>query len=279
MSEPRLDAERFRQFEKTAHDRIADSYHAFFVPITEHSAEPLLDAAGVRSGTRVLDVATGSGVVAAHAAARRAAVVGVDISPRMVSLATRLNPACLFREADVESLPFPEGSFDSVVCAFGIGHFPNAGDAVAECARVLAAQTGRLALAWWDVPARNRLHGVLLESIQEAGAVPPRDLPPGPPMFRYSDDEQIRDLLRTSNFDDVAVTSHHFTYAIAGPEMLWDGAMGSLARTSALLAAQSPELLRRIRSGFDRRLAPHLVSGRIALPVAFIVASGRKCGP
>jgi SAM-dependent methyltransferase len=278
MSESRSDAERFRQFEKSAHDRIADSYHAFFVPITEHAAEPLLDAVDVRSDTRVLDVATGSGVVASHAAARQAAVIGVDISPRMVSLAARLNPTCMFREAEVESLPFSKGSFDAVVCAFGIGHFPNAGAAVAECARVLVAPTGRLALAWWDVPARNRLHGVLLESIQAVGVVPPRDLPPGPPMFRYSDDEQIRDLLRTARLDDVAVTSHHFTYAIGGPEMLWDGAMGSLARTSALLAAQPPELLRRIRFEFDRLLAPYWVSGHIALPVAFIVASGRKCG-
>ena len=276
MSESTIDAQRFRQFEKDAHDRIADSYHSFFVPITEHSAEPLLDAAGVRSGTRVLDVATGSGVVAGHAAMRQAAVVGVDISPRMVSLAARLNPTCMFREADVESLPFPDAAFDAVVCAFGIGHFPDAASAVAECARVLAISTGRLALAWWDMPARNQLHGVLLESIQEAGAVPPRDLPPGPPMFRYSDAGQISDLLRSAGLHEIAVTPHNFTYAIASAEMLWNGAMGSLARTSALLAAQPPELQRRIRAGFDRRLAPYTVSGRIELPLAFIVASGRK---
>ena len=59
MSASTIDPDRFREFEQTAHDRIADSYHAFFVPITEHAAEPLLDAAGIRAGMRILDIATG----------------------------------------------------------------------------------------------------------------------------------------------------------------------------------------------------------------------------
>lgn len=38
MSAFTIDAERFREFERHAHDQIADSYHSFFVPITEHAA-------------------------------------------------------------------------------------------------------------------------------------------------------------------------------------------------------------------------------------------------
>ena len=275
MSAPTFDAERFRSFEKAAHDRIADSYHAFFVPITEHAAEPLLDAAHVGRGTRVLDVATGPGVVAAHAGARGASVVGTDISSRMVSLAARLNPGCTFQEADVESMPFAEGSFDSVVCAFGIGHFPDPGAAVGECARVLAGG-GWLALAWWDQPARNRLQGVLLEAIQEAGAAAAQQLPSGPPMFRYSDDDELRNLLGSAGLDRVAVATHSFKYGIPNADALWDGAMGSLARTSALLLAQSPETQRRIRSVFDRLLAGYVSGGHIQLPMAFKIASGRR---
>jgi len=277
MSTPTFDAERFRLFEKAAHDRIADSYHAFFVPITEHAAEPLLDAAHVGRGTRVLDVATGSGIVAAHAGARGASVVGTDISPRMVSLAARLNPGCTFQEADVESMPFPEGSFDSVVCAFGVGHFPDSGAAVAECARVLAAG-GWLALAWWDLPARNRLQGVLLEAIQEAGAATVQQLPSGPPMFRYSDDDELRNLLSSAALGQVAVASHSFKYGIPNADILWDGAMGSLARTSALLLAQPSETQRRIRSVFDRLVSGYVSGGRIELPMAFKIASGRRPG-
>ncbi len=275
MSKPAIDAKRFREFERTAHDRIADSYHAFFVPITERAAEPLLDAGGVRSGARVLDVASGSGVVAAHAAARGAFATGVDISSRMVSLAARLNPACAFREADVECLPFADGSFDAVVCAFGIGHFPAAEAAVGECARVLVPG-GRVALAWWDAPARNRLHGVLLEAMAETDAQPTADLPSGPPMFRYSDDAAFGALLVHAGFEDVEVTLHSFTHSVASADALWEGAMGSLARTAALLRAQTAEAQRRIRSAFDRLAAAYSSSRGLSLPMAFKIASGRK---
>jgi ubiquinone/menaquinone biosynthesis C-methylase UbiE len=275
MSAPTIDADRFREFEQAAHDRIAKSYHAFFVPITEHAAEPLLDTAGVGSRMRILDVATGSGVVAAHAAARGAIATGVDISSRMVSLAAELHPACTFREADVESLPFADGSFDAVLCAFGIGHFPRAEVAAAECARVLVSG-GRLALAWWDAPMRNRLHGVLLEAVAEADAKPPPDLPAGPSMFRYSDDGAFGALLVSTGLEQVAVTPHAFTYSIPSREALWEGAMGSLARTAALLGGQTPEVQRRIRASFNRLTAAYSTPQGLQLPMAFKIASGRK---
>lgn len=270
-----IDAKRFREFERAAHDRIADSYHAFFVPITERAAEPLLDTAGVRSGMRILDVASGSGVVAAHAASRGAVATGMDISSRMVSLAAELNPACTFREGDVERLPFADASFDAVVCAFGIGHFPDPEAAVAECARVLVSG-GRLAFAWWDAPARNRLHGVLLEALAEAGAQPPPDLPAGPPMFRYSDDGAFAALLAFAGLEGVAVTAHSFTYSIASTGALWEGAMGSLARTAAVLRGQTVQAQGRIRSIFDRLAAAYSTSQGLSLPMAFKIASGRK---
>lgn len=275
MTAPTIDAKRFREFERTEHDRIANSYHAFFVPITERAAEPLLDTADVRSGTRLLDVACGSGVVAAHAAARGAIATGVDISSRMISLAAELNPACRFREADVESLPFPDRSYDAVVCAFGIGHFPHAEAAVAECARVLVSR-GRLAFAWWDVPLRNRLHGVLLEAVAENDAKPPPDLPAGPPMFRYSDDGEFGALLLLAGLERVTVTTHPFTYTIASADALWDGAMSSLARTAAFLRGQTVEVQRRVRSTFDRLVADYSTSQGLGLPIVFKIASGAK---
>jgi len=272
---PEIDVGRFREFERTAHDRIAESYHAFFVPITEHAAEPLLDAARVRGGMRVLDVATGSGVIAAHAAARGAVATGVDLSSRMISLAAKLHPACTFREADVERLPFVDASFDAVVCAFGIGHFPRAEVAVAECARVLGPQ-GRLAFAWWDAPVRNRLHGVLLEAIAAADAKPPPHLPAGPPMFRYSEDGAFGALLASAGLEEVVVTSHAFSYPLKSPDVLWHGAMGRLARTAALLREQSVDMQVRIRAGFDGIAAAYSTCEGLRLPIAFKIASGRK---
>src|SRR5512140_572306 len=134
-----IDRDAFRDFERNAHDRLANTYHAFFAPVTSHAAEPLLTAAKVGAGMSVLDVACGSGVVAKHATSRGAFVTGVDLAPRMLELAARLNPDCTFREASVDAMPFDDGAFDAVVCAFGIGHFPDPPVAVVECARVTRA--------------------------------------------------------------------------------------------------------------------------------------------
>src|SRR5436190_23841224 len=117
------EAERLRAFERQGHDALAESYHAFFEAVTALAAGPLLDAVSMRPGTRLLDVATGPGALAAEAANRGARPVGIDLSPQMIELARRLYPAIQFHVADVEHLPFTDDTFDGVVCAFGLEHF------------------------------------------------------------------------------------------------------------------------------------------------------------
>ena len=270
-----IDRNAFRDFERSAHDRLAESYHAFFAPVTEHTAQPLLSAAQVSAGMRVLDVACGSGVVAMRAARRGAVVTGVDIAPRMLDLARRLSPDCTFCEASVDSMPFEDGAFDAVVCAFGIGHFPDPPAAVAECARV--AGPGRVcAFAWWDLPARNRMHGVLLAALEDVRPQTPADLPPGPPLFRYSEDEAFRSLLESAGLTSVDVASHGFTWHLPSAEALWTGAMGCMARNSALISSQTPKTRERIRAAFMRHADEYRTSRGLELPMAFKVCAGRK---
>jgi ubiquinone/menaquinone biosynthesis C-methylase UbiE len=69
----------------------ADAYDRVVGRVTAHVSEPLLDAARAGPGTRLLDVATGSGHVAGAAAARGADAVGVDISEEMLA---RVRPQC-----------------------------------------------------------------------------------------------------------------------------------------------------------------------------------------
>ena len=73
MGETQIDPEAFRAFERSAHDEIATGYRDFFVAITGYAVDPLLDAAEVSAGKRVLDVATGPGLLASRAASRGAA--------------------------------------------------------------------------------------------------------------------------------------------------------------------------------------------------------------
>jgi len=60
----------FRDLERNAHYRLADRYHAFFVSVTEHAAEPLLTQPRVSARMTLLEVGCGSGVVATRAGRR-----------------------------------------------------------------------------------------------------------------------------------------------------------------------------------------------------------------
>jgi SAM-dependent methyltransferase len=76
--------------------------------------EAVLDAAGAGPGTRLLDVGCGSGLILVLAAERGAIPAGLDISPGLLGIARERLPEADLREADMESLPFADASFDAV---------------------------------------------------------------------------------------------------------------------------------------------------------------------
>src|SRR4051812_2428587 len=100
-------AEEFKAFEAAGWSRRAETYGRVTGAIPARFVDPLLDAAQVGAGMRVLDVATGPGHVAAAAAARGAEPVGVDIAEGMLAVARRgLPPLRLpFRGSGGPSLP------------------------------------------------------------------------------------------------------------------------------------------------------------------------------
>ena len=181
-----VDPDAFNAFEAAGWHRQAPTYDLFTGRATSRVADALLDAAEVGPGKRVLDVATGPGHVAGLAAARGAQVVGLDIAEVMLELARASSPGVDFRHGDAEQLPLEDGSFEAAVCNFGLLHFGRPEGVASELARVVSAR-GRVALTVWDDPARCRWLGIMLDAIAAAGAVPPSDLPPGPPIFRFAD--------------------------------------------------------------------------------------------
>jgi SAM-dependent methyltransferase len=115
----------------------------------------VLDAAGVRAGTRVLDVGCGSGLALLMAAERRAVPAGIDISPGLLGVARERLPGADLREGDMESLPFADAAFDAVL---GVNAFQFAGDprrALAEAARVVRPG-GRVVASLFAAPERSQ---------------------------------------------------------------------------------------------------------------------------
>jgi SAM-dependent methyltransferase len=278
MSPPELsssEAERLRAFERQGHDALATSYHAFFAAVTSLATNPLLDAVRLHPGTHLLDVAPGPGALAAEAANRGARPFGIDLSPQMIELARRLYPAIEFREADVEHLPFADDTFDAVVCAFGLGHFPRPEVAVAECVRTLAP-SGRLAFSWWDDPSRQRIQGIFRDAISEVGVSVPADVPQGHNVYRFSNTGEFVRLLEGAGLIEVAVTEHATTYSVPDTETLWRGGLGSLLLTGAAIRHQDKATQDLIRTAFERCASVYNSGNGLNLPVAFKVGSGQQ---
>jgi demethylmenaquinone methyltransferase/2-methoxy-6-polyprenyl-1,4-benzoquinol methylase len=96
---------------------------------------------GVKPGDRVLDVATGTGKVAADLNARAqpgGSVLGIDISPAMIGVARRRfadRPGLTFEVGDALALPTEDGAFDAATIAFGMRNLPDYAKGFAELAR------------------------------------------------------------------------------------------------------------------------------------------------
>ena len=270
-----VDAAAFKAFEVAGWEHQAPTYDDFFGRITQRFVDPLLDAAGVGRGARVLDVATGPGYAAARAAERGASVIGVDAAPAMVRLARRRHPGIDFRRADIEALPFEDGCFDAAVGNFVVPHLGCHEEAVRELVRVLA-DGGTLALTTWDMPDRMRLLAVFLDAFAAAGATPPEDLPAGPPFFRFAVDEEFKGLLAGAGLDRVEVETIAFSHDVASADELWNGMLTGTVRTSALFVHQPEPTRTAIRAAFDRLvLAYQRDGGGFALPVSAKLAVGR----
>jgi demethylmenaquinone methyltransferase/2-methoxy-6-polyprenyl-1,4-benzoquinol methylase len=147
-------------------DRIADGYDRMNALLTLRLdggwRRTAVDAARVCAGSVVVDLACGTGDLAALAAARGAAVVGVDFAPRMLAVARRRGVAARFVRADAAALPLADAVADAVTCGFALRNFLAIPPVLREAARVLR-RGGRLVLLEVGTPAKplvRRLHRV-----------------------------------------------------------------------------------------------------------------------
>lgn len=118
-----------------------------------HGAEQFAGSLALAPGSRVLDLACGTGNVAIPLAHTGHKVTGVDIATNLLDQARARaageHLAVTFDEGDAEQLPYPDGSYDAVVTMFGAMFAPRPDLVAAECARVLRPG-GLLAMANWN---------------------------------------------------------------------------------------------------------------------------------
>ena len=272
-----IDPRAFDEFEAAGWELAADRYYELLSPITGLAIEPLLDAAGIRAGMRVLDVGTGPGTAAAGAATRGAQATGIDIAPAMIEIAAQRHPDPEFVQGSATELPFADGSFDAAVGNIVIQHIGEPERAVNELARVLVPG-GRLALSTWDVPERSPLFAALIGAVDDAKVPPPGDVPHGPSFFQFGEDDVFRALLLGAGFADVEIGSFALEFPLHSADELLNIIAEGTVRMAALLLAADDSQRAEMRASVERRIEPWRRGDGYAVPAPVKIAAGTKPG-
>jgi SAM-dependent methyltransferase len=212
-----------------------------------HISRRLVELAGVRPGSRVLDIAAGYGepaLTAARQAGPEGRVVATDISAEMLAFGrARAAAAGLgnveFVESAASSLDFPHGSFDAAVSRWGIIFEPDAEAAAARIRRFLEPG-GRMAIASWGGPDQVPFLSIPMRTTMERLNVsPPPAGTPGP-LSRPTPDA-IGGLLEGGGFSDVAVEQDAVVYEFDSPQHFTAYVRAIAAPIRAMIAQHAGE--------------------------------------
>jgi SAM-dependent methyltransferase len=159
---------------------LPTAYATYLVPILfEPYAADLVERLASRNPTRVLEIAAGTGVVTRAMASRlpdRVPIVATDLNQPMLDQAAAQGTTrpVEWRRADALRLPFPDETFDAVVCQFGVMFFPDKPRAFSEARRVLRPG-GTFIFSAWDKLAENEFADAVTEGLATLfPADPPR---------------------------------------------------------------------------------------------------------
>ena len=160
---------------------IPKLYESYLVPlIFEPYATDLVNRLASRSLTRVLEIAAGTGVVTRNLASvlpESVSIVATDLNQPMLDLASAIGTKrpVEWRQADAMQLPFPDGTFDAVVCQFGVMFFSEKSRAFSEARRVLGSG-GVFTFNVWDRIKENEFADTVTTALESL-------FPKDPPRF------------------------------------------------------------------------------------------------
>jgi SAM-dependent methyltransferase len=267
------DSERFSAFELSGWGANIRGYDSAFGAVARQTVEPMLDAARVTRGMRVLDICCGPGMLSAGASERGAEAIGLDFAVEAVELARMLVPKGRFEQGDAQALPFPDASFDAVLCGYGVMHLPEPATALQEMLRVLHPG-GRATLSVWDATGAG--FTLVYEAIRARGNLDV-GLPHGPDFFQFGSPERMQAGLKEAGYADVAANSFRQDWHVANADRYIESMLTGTVRARAVLAAQSDSAATGVRSYIadylTRFRAP---SGELVIPMPAIIGSGAR---
>jgi SAM-dependent methyltransferase len=237
-------------------------------------SELLCDAADLRAGSRVLDVAGGSGNTALAAARCGSRVTSLDYVPALLERAAGRAAAegleLELVEGDAQALPFRDSSFDAVVSVVGAMFAPDQTRTASELLRV-CRPGGTIALASWTPD------GFIGELFRTIGAhvPPPAGLAP-PPL--WGDEEHVRGLLG-DGVTGLRARRRTYTFRFAAAEGFTDFFREHYGPTLAAFGALPPErreALAADMTALARRFDRLGRGGPVAIPAEYLEVVARR---
>jgi ubiquinone/menaquinone biosynthesis C-methylase UbiE len=299
--------DRFNEMEHRNWEHGYEVYDQGFGPLTQQAISNLLASADFPPAhhhdddnegrlVRLLDVATGPGFVLAlsldDAETQQQTsfhLTGLDISQNFLTLAEQRLDAQLrqqqnakqinidFVEGSAELLPFPENTFDSIVCNFGILHFFEPNTFLRESYRALRPG-GKISFSAWAPPTRTQGFQIALSSIAEAGNPNVVDLPEGPNFFDFGDAQHATSTLQSIGFENVkSVELSEMKWSnMKNGAMLYEVLLNGTSRTREILLGQTPEQTVAIQALMVKKYDLITDGGTIPLSMPAVVTSGQK---
>lgn len=222
-----LDSKKFKEAERQNWDGVAAGWQKWWKPIERGAKKVnrrLIELAMIKSGSRVLDVATGIGepaVTAANQLGNDGYVLAIDISPKMLAIAKQraislgLQDVIEFKEGDIETIELPSSTFDAVLSRWGLMLLPDLKAGLSNIYRSLK-EGGHFASAVWASPNQDSLAATTMSIVmKETNTKPP---PPGTPgIFSLSDENSLKNSFITSGFKDVSTERINVSFEFDSP--------------------------------------------------------------
>jgi ubiquinone/menaquinone biosynthesis C-methylase UbiE len=263
---------------------VPDAYEKLMVPLMfQPYADDLVARAVALRPTAVLELAAGTGAVTRGLAAAlppATTLVATDLNPGMLAVAQARGaprpsgpPDVVWRPADAQDLPFDDGSFDLVVCQFGVMFFPDRPAAYRQVHRVLRPG-GTALFSTWDAVETNAVARAVDEAYKQVVPVAPPNV-----ITRvahgYHDPEAIRRDAEAGGLVVDAVEAVELIGAADSPA----AAAAALPHGSPLRAELEPHgdrIRARIEATAADLLAQRFGTGPIRTPLrAFVVTAHR----
>lgn len=221
-------------------------------------AEPVLSAAEVSEGDRVLDVACGTGILARTARERVGAegsVTGLDIDPGMLAVAAEIDPAVTWVHGEAGQLPFEDGEFDAVVSQFGLMFFPDREGAVREMLRCVRPG-GTVVAAVWESLERSAAYPAAVDILDRVAGPDAADALRAP--FVLGDPDALRELFVAAGAPAVAVETCAGTARFPGVRSMVEADLrGWLPIMGVHL---DEDLIEQVLTEADQALSEHVIA-------------------